>query len=96
MRRVLLALVVLGLPMTAMAKIETDGALADGTQRLDRWVFGATGSRAEDVAARRCGRYSTVAVTRHHTAGDVAAAALTLGWYTPEHATFACAPSTNR
>ncbi len=66
-----------------------------GQLHLPRYAFNVKGPRADRVAARRCGN-GVADVHTHHTFGDVTAAFFTMGWYTPEHASFSCAPTANR
>lgn len=59
---------------------------------IQRYAFNARGVRGQQVAAQRCNGQPAAVRTRH-TAGDVAAALFSMGWYTPEHVIIDCGTS---
>lgn len=65
------------------------------TLHIHRYAFDAMGRSASDTAADWCAGRPSGTMRTHRTAGDVAAAFFTLGWYTPEHVDVQCSTATS-
>jgi hypothetical protein len=96
MRRLLAVITAVGLlagPAIADANMRSPHWTGTSTVRLPRWGFTAAGTPVQIQAERRCKGVAFVE-SRRHRASDVALGVLTLGIYTPLHATYRCAVPT--
>jgi hypothetical protein len=60
------------------------------TVKVNRYAFDYAGRTAGEVAVDRCYEGRVQRINQYRTAGDVAAAIFTAGWYTPEHVAIQC------